>query len=74
MGSTNGIEAQLIKQLEEVDYIGISSGKLRRYMDLENIKDPFRIVKGVFQAYQIIRKQKPDVVFSKGGSSQFQLS
>jgi UDP-N-acetylglucosamine--N-acetylmuramyl-(pentapeptide) pyrophosphoryl-undecaprenol N-acetylglucosamine transferase len=67
MGSKNGIEAQLIKQLDRVEYIGISSGKLRRYMDLENFKDPFRIVKGVFQAYQIIRKQKPDVVFSKGG-------
>jgi UDP-N-acetylglucosamine--N-acetylmuramyl-(pentapeptide) pyrophosphoryl-undecaprenol N-acetylglucosamine transferase len=67
IGSRNGIEAQLIKPLDQVEYIGISSGKLRRYMDLENFKDPFRIVKGVFQAYQIIRKQKPDVVFSKGG-------
>lgn len=67
IGSRNGIEAQLIKQLDKVEYISISSGKLRRYMDMENFKDPFRIVKGVFQAYQIIRKQKPDVVFSKGG-------
>ncbi|CAM2907047.1 undecaprenyldiphospho-muramoylpentapeptide beta-N-acetylglucosaminyltransferase [Paenibacillus sediminis] len=67
IGSENGIEAQLIQKLSNVEYIPISTGKLRRYFDKENFKDPFRIIKGVHQAYQIIRREKPNVVFSKGG-------
>lgn len=67
IGSIKGIESELITNIESVDYHGISTGKLRRYMSIENFKDPFRIVKGVFEAYTLIRKIKPDVVFSKGG-------
>src|SRR5699024_3166548 len=50
-----------------IPYYGISSGKLRRYFDLKNFTDPFRVVKGLFDAKKILRKLKPDVVFSKGG-------
>ncbi|MNO92523.1 UDP-N-acetylglucosamine transferase [compost metagenome] len=67
IGSIKGIESELMSTIQDVDYYGISTGKLRRYMSIENLKDPFRIVKGVFQAYHLIRKIKPDVVFSKGG-------
>ncbi|UHA73659.1 undecaprenyldiphospho-muramoylpentapeptide beta-N-acetylglucosaminyltransferase [Paenibacillus sp. 481] len=67
IGSRNGIESQLIEQIPAVKYVGISTGKLRRYVDMENVKDPFRIVKGVFEAYRAIKKVKPHVVFSKGG-------
>ncbi|QHT62951.1 undecaprenyldiphospho-muramoylpentapeptide beta-N-acetylglucosaminyltransferase [Paenibacillus lycopersici] len=67
MGSSDGIEKQLIGRLDDVAYYGISTGKLRRYVDLQNVKDPFRVVKGVYQAYRLIRKLRPDVVFSKGG-------
>ncbi len=67
IGSIKGIESELISNIDHVDYHGISTGKLRRYMSVENFKDPFRIVKGVFEATNLIRKIKPDVVFSKGG-------
>ncbi|MBM7565223.1 undecaprenyldiphospho-muramoylpentapeptide beta-N-acetylglucosaminyltransferase [Paenibacillus sacheonensis] len=67
MGSKSGIEKQLIDRLADVEYYGISTGKLRRYADLQNAKDPFRVAKGVIQAYRLIRRLKPDVVFSKGG-------
>lgn len=67
IGSKEGIEKELIKKLANVEYIGISTGKLRRYLDRENLKDPFRVIKGVVQAYQVIRAIKPNVVFSKGG-------
>lgn len=66
IGSYNGIEKNLIADTG-VPYYGISSGKFRRYMDLKNVTDPFRVVKGCFQATRIIRKLKPDLVFSKGG-------
>jgi UDP-N-acetylglucosamine--N-acetylmuramyl-(pentapeptide) pyrophosphoryl-undecaprenol N-acetylglucosamine transferase len=67
IGSENGIEKQLISDLKQVGYYGIATGKLRRYLDWNNVKDPFKVIKGIFQAYLIIRKLRPRVVFSKGG-------
>lgn len=67
IGSYDGIERDLIEPLEGVTYHAISTGKLRRYMSIENIKDPFKVLKGTFQAYRIMGKKKPSVVFSKGG-------
>ncbi|MGN0379534.1 MAG: undecaprenyldiphospho-muramoylpentapeptide beta-N-acetylglucosaminyltransferase [Butyrivibrio sp.] len=66
IGSYNGIEKTLIEQ-QNIPYYGISSGKLRRYLDIKNLTDPFRVLKGISQAKKLIRKLKPDVVFSKGG-------
>ena len=42
-------------------------GKLRRYFDPKNFSDPFRVIKGFGEALSILKKEKPDVVFSKGG-------
>ncbi|MGN1318816.1 MAG: undecaprenyldiphospho-muramoylpentapeptide beta-N-acetylglucosaminyltransferase [Lachnospirales bacterium] len=66
IGSINGMEKQLIEDCG-VEYYGIESGKLRRYIDAKNISDIFRVVKGVHQARKLIKKLKPDIVFSKGG-------
>lgn len=66
IGSKNGIEKQLIEE-ENIKYYGISSGKLRRYFDIKNFTDPFRVMKGFAEASSIIKEIKPDVVFSKGG-------
>jgi len=67
IGSQAGIERELIESMTEIQYHSISTGKLRRYFDLQNILDPLKVVKGIFQAYRLIRKGKPDVIFSKGG-------
>ncbi|GGD57860.1 UDP-N-acetylglucosamine--N-acetylmuramyl-(pentapeptide) pyrophosphoryl-undecaprenol N-acetylglucosamine transferase 3 [Paenibacillus nasutitermitis] len=67
IGSETGIEKQLISALGKVNYYAIKTGKLRRYFDWQNLKDPFKVVKGAYQAYRYIRANKPDVVFSKGG-------
>ena len=66
IGSYNGIEKKLIEDLN-IPYYGISTGKLRRYFDLKNISDPFRVLKGIHEARQILKKIRPDIVFSKGG-------
>ena len=66
IGSYNGMEKELI-EAQNIPYIGISSGKLRRYFDWKNFSDPFKVLKGYGQAISILRKIKPDVVFSKGG-------
>ena len=66
IGSYNGIEKTLIEDLD-IPYYGISSGKLRRYRSFKNLTDPFRVIKGYFQAGKLMRRIKPDIVFSKGG-------
>lgn len=58
----------------------ISAGKVRRYAHLSmlqhltvkglvwnNFKDTFKIGKGFYDALRIIRRFKPDVIFTKGG-------
>lgn len=66
IGSYNGIEKTLIEELG-IPYYGISSGKLRRYFDLKNFTDPFRVLKGFSEARKLLKQLKPNVVFSKGG-------
>lgn len=71
----------LEKQLGVFDeHYKVSSGKLRRYhgdswlkrlVDVRSIalntRDFFRLISGIFQARRLLRRLKPDVVFSKGG-------
>ena len=64
IGSMDGIEKKLI-QTQGIPYYGISSGKLRRYFDLKNFTDPFRVLKGFAEASSLMKKLKPHVVFSK---------
>ena len=66
IGSYDGIEKKLIEDMK-IPYHGIASGKLRRYFDLKNFSDPFKVVKGYTEASRLIKSLKPDVVFSKGG-------
>lgn len=66
IGTKDGIERKIIEE-EKIKYNIISSGKLRRYFDVKNFTDPFRVVKGVWDAYEIVKKEKPNIVFSKGG-------
>jgi UDP-N-acetylglucosamine--N-acetylmuramyl-(pentapeptide) pyrophosphoryl-undecaprenol N-acetylglucosamine transferase len=66
IGSVDGIERQIIAETG-LPYHPIAVGKLRRYFDLKNFKDPFKVLQGTLQAYRLIRRIKPRVVFSKGG-------
>ena len=66
IGSYDGIEKKLIEEMG-ISYYGISSGKLRRYFDVKNFTDPFKVIKGFFEAKKLMKQLKPDVVFSKGG-------
>ncbi len=54
-------------QLPEIKHYRISSGKLRRYISLENAKDVFKVLKGNSYARKVLKKEKPDLLFSKSG-------
>ncbi|SDC74182.1 UDP-N-acetylglucosamine-N-acetylmuramylpentapeptide N-acetylglucosamine transferase [Paenibacillus sp. UNCCL117] len=66
IGSRDGIEREIIEH-EGIPFHHIASGKLRRYFDLKNFKDPFRVLQGTLQAYRLLRRIRPQIVFSKGG-------
>lgn len=66
VGSYDGIEKRLIEDFD-IPYVGISTGKFRRYLDLKNLTDPFRVIKGYGEAKKFLKTYRPDVVFSKGG-------
>ncbi|MEI5907350.1 undecaprenyldiphospho-muramoylpentapeptide beta-N-acetylglucosaminyltransferase [Bacillus spongiae] len=68
IGSKDGIEKEIItNEFSQIPYHGISSGKLRRYFSWKNFTDPLRVMKGFMEAYSTIKKEKPSVIFSKGG-------
>lgn len=66
IGSHEGIEKKLMEEMG-IPYHAIATGKLRRYFSLENLTDPFRVIKGLSEAKKLMKELKPDIVFSKGG-------
>ena len=67
IGSIDGIEKSIIEKEGDIPYHPIHTGKLRRYFDLKNITDIFRVLKGIRESKKLIKALKPDVCFSKGG-------
>ncbi|WP_411841857.1 undecaprenyldiphospho-muramoylpentapeptide beta-N-acetylglucosaminyltransferase [Salinicoccus sp. HZC-1] len=66
IGSKKGIEKEIISATS-IKYFNISSGKLRRYISMENAKDFFKVLKGILDARKILKREQPEFVFSKGG-------
>ncbi len=54
-------------EAQGLPFAGISTGKLRRYWDLQNVVDPFRVAAGVGQAYRLARVFQPHLAFAAGG-------
>ena len=72
VGSTTGMEEALVAPLH-VSFHSIPTGKLRRYVSLENLLDVFRVLMGIWSAFWLCRRLRPRVVFSKGGYVSFPL-
>lgn len=71
VGSYHGIEKELIAKFPDVKYYSIATGKLRRYFSWQNFWDMVKIPVGILQAVWIVFKEKPDIIFSKGGFVSF---
>ena len=68
IGSSLGRDREMVEASGlGIKFFGVPSGKLRRYFSLKNIADVFKIAAGFFCSLFILRKIKPDVLFSKGG-------
>jgi len=48
-------------------YIPIRSGKMRRSITIKNITEFINFIAGMFQSLFLIRKNRPDLIFLKGG-------
>jgi UDP-N-acetylglucosamine--N-acetylmuramyl-(pentapeptide) pyrophosphoryl-undecaprenol N-acetylglucosamine transferase len=66
MGTVNGPEADLARA-HGIQYVGVASGKLRRYWDWQNLVDPFKVLLGLGQAYRVARRFRPHAAFAAGG-------
>lgn len=64
-GTASGPEALLVKE-RNIKFRSILSGKLRRYWDLQNFKDLFKIKLAFFQSLYLLNKLKPDLVLTAG--------
>lgn len=67
---TDGIEKKLV---EEAGYpfFEVNCPKLVRSLTPENLKIPFRLRHAEKEALRILEKEKPDLVFSKGGFASY---
>jgi UDP-N-acetylglucosamine--N-acetylmuramyl-(pentapeptide) pyrophosphoryl-undecaprenol N-acetylglucosamine transferase len=66
IGSASGMERDIVTR-RGIPYYGIPSGKLRRYFSLRNLTDLFLILAGFLSSLFILAKEKPVLIFSKGG-------
>ena len=66
IGSSRGVERGLVTEAG-IPFHGIPAGKLRRYLSLRNLTDVLRVAAGVFASLRILRKERPRLLFSKGG-------
>lgn len=67
IGSHTGMEKDLVTDIPDVRFYGISTGRFRRYFSIENFKDIFRVVKGFLEAIKILKSEKPQLVYAGGG-------
>ncbi|TVR69195.1 MAG: undecaprenyldiphospho-muramoylpentapeptide beta-N-acetylglucosaminyltransferase [Spirochaetaceae bacterium] len=66
IGSRKGVERTILRG-SGIPYRAIPTGKLRRYLDLENGRDIFRVGAGILAALRVLRHVDAAIVFSKGG-------
>jgi UDP-N-acetylglucosamine--N-acetylmuramyl-(pentapeptide) pyrophosphoryl-undecaprenol N-acetylglucosamine transferase len=66
IGSRGGIERSLVRTAG-IPFRGIPAGKLRRYFSLHNLTDLFKIGAGVIASIVVMKKERPALLFSKGG-------
>lgn len=66
LGGKRGLEQRLV-EAAGIEFRGVETGKLRRYLSRENVTDVFRIPIGTAQALRTVRRFGPHVVLATGG-------
>jgi UDP-N-acetylglucosamine--N-acetylmuramyl-(pentapeptide) pyrophosphoryl-undecaprenol N-acetylglucosamine transferase len=66
VGSHDGVEVEAASRAG-IPFVAIPTGKLRRYLSLNNLLDAGRVPLGVLAARRHLSRFRPDVVLSTGG-------
>lgn len=66
LGQKNEIEYQLATGAG-LPFHQVSSGRLHRSLNPDTLRTPFRVLKGIVQAVRVIRRERPALIFCKGG-------
>ncbi len=68
VGGINSIERELVKDYQ-LTYHPIHTGKLRRYLSVENAKDMLRFFVGILDSFKVLWKfkKKETLIFATGG-------
>lgn len=71
LGRRSGLEGRLLEDQNEVLFLPIAAGKLRRYFSWAHFGDVFRTLWGVVQSLWWIGRLRPVLVLSRGGYVSF---
>ncbi|MDR2964343.1 MAG: undecaprenyldiphospho-muramoylpentapeptide beta-N-acetylglucosaminyltransferase [Treponema sp.] len=66
IGSSSGMDRSIV-EAAGIEFFGVPSGKLRRYFSFRTAVDFFKVFAGFFASIKILKKQKANILFSKGG-------
>ncbi|MDR0403181.1 MAG: undecaprenyldiphospho-muramoylpentapeptide beta-N-acetylglucosaminyltransferase [Treponema sp.] len=66
IGCDTGMDRSIV-EAAGLEFFGVPSGKFRRNFSLKNFTDIFRVIGGFFAARKILKREKPVMLFSKGG-------
>lgn len=67
IGTNEGLEKEIITRESDIIFESISAFKLDRSKIFSNFLLPFKVFGSINQAKKLLKKHKPDVIFSKGG-------
>ena len=67
IGGKGGMEKSIIEKQKSIVYHEIPTTKFVRKKLFKNLLIPFKLIRSVSESKKIIKSEKPDVVFSKGG-------
>lgn len=67
IGSKNGMEKDMLKAYSDIVFYSITTTKLVRKFTLKNLLIPFKLIKSIYESKNILKKERPNIIFSKGG-------
>ncbi|APS98935.1 undecaprenyldiphospho-muramoylpentapeptide beta-N-acetylglucosaminyltransferase [Borreliella mayonii] len=67
IGKKKSIEEKIIKEQNNIKFISVPCGKLRRYFSFQNFTDFFKVITGIIKSFYILKKYKPQIIYATGG-------
>ncbi|MDD4110604.1 MAG: undecaprenyldiphospho-muramoylpentapeptide beta-N-acetylglucosaminyltransferase [Clostridia bacterium] len=67
IGTTNGIENKILKNIKNIDFKTIDTPRFIRKLTFKNLAIPFKLLKSIKEARKMLKDINPNIVFSKGG-------